>query len=239
MNKLSIICPSYNCSNTIRTLIESVVRQTCDNYELIIIDGGSTDGTVDILKEYGGKLTFISEKDNGIYDAMNKGISMATGEWLYFIGADDSLYSENVIEQIQPHLNTDAGIILCDIMSPTLGRCSSSFSLKTFFKNTVHHQGVIYSRRIFADRMYDATLRIMADYDMNMYIWRKGFGIATTDIVFANHAPEGISGQVRLINYQEETVVRNRYLHSKLLQWFFTLVGYSKFAIKSLRKKCL
>lgn len=233
---LSIICPTYNSAITIRTLIDSVISQTCDDWELIIVDGGSTDGTVDIIREYGDRIRYISEPDNGIYDAMNKGIEMARGEWLYFIGADDSMYSNDVVEKAVPLLCEDVDVLMCDTMSPRLGRCPSAYSLRTFFTNTIHHQGVIYRRKVFESHRYDTTLKIMADYEMNLYAWRGGYRIKSSDIIFANHTPEGVSGQPHLINYKEEIDVRNRYLRNKPLQWFLAMVSYSKFIIKNLKR---
>lgn len=231
---LSIICPTYNSVSTIRTLIDSVMSQTCDAYELIIVDGGSSDGTLELILEYGDRIRYISEPDKGIYDAMNKGIDMAIGEWLYFIGADDSLYSCDAIEKILPLLCERTDVLMCDIISPQLGRCSSLYSLKTYFTNTIHHQGVIYSRKVFETHRYDTSLRIVADYDMNLYIRRNGFIIRYSDVIFANHAPTGISGRPHLANYREEIAVRNRYLKSKPLQCFFAIISYSKFVIKNI-----
>lgn len=98
--KISIITVSYNAAKTIEQTIQSVVNQTYDNIEYIIIDGGSTDGTVDIIKKYEDKIAYwVSEPDKGIYDAMNKGILKASGEYIYFLGADDWLYNESVMER--------------------------------------------------------------------------------------------------------------------------------------------
>lgn len=231
---LSIICPTYNSAATIRGLMESVMAQTCDDWELIVVDGGSTDDTLSIVSQYGDAVRYVSEPDNGIYDAMNKGIDMAKGEWLYFIGADDSLYSNDAIERVTALLREDVDVLMCDIMSPTLGRCSSAYSLKTYFTNTIHHQGVIYNSRVFASHRYDTSLRVMADYEINLYVWRNGFSIKFSDIIFANHAPAGVSGQPHLINYKEEIAVRNRYMKSKPLQWILAMVSYTKYIIKNI-----
>ena len=89
---ISIITVSYNAVKTIEDTIVSVLGQTYSNIEYIIIDGGSTDGTLDIIKKYEDKITYwVSEPDKGIYDAMNKGILKATGDYLFFLGADDKI----------------------------------------------------------------------------------------------------------------------------------------------------
>lgn len=99
--KFSIITICYNPGNSIRTAIESVLSQDYSNIEYIIIDGASTDGTVELVKSYGDKINrFISEPDKGLYDALNKGINLTTGEVIGFVNADDLLAGVNVISDI-------------------------------------------------------------------------------------------------------------------------------------------
>lgn len=101
MKKISIVTVCYNVANDIENTILSVINQTYSNIEYIIIDGASTDGTVDIIKKYSDKISFwISEPDLGIYDAMNKGLNKATGDWINFMNAGDSFYSINIIDRI-------------------------------------------------------------------------------------------------------------------------------------------
>ena len=93
--KITIITVSYNCVDTIEKTILSIINQTYSNIEYIIIDGASTDGTVDIIKKYQDRITYwVSEPDNGIYDAWNKGIKASNGEWISFVGADDILIND-------------------------------------------------------------------------------------------------------------------------------------------------
>jgi len=96
MLKVSIITASYNAAENIRQTIESVLSQDYPNLEYWVIDGGSTDGTLDILKEYEGKINYLSEKDSGIYDAINKGLERVTGDIIGYIGADD-FYPNNLV----------------------------------------------------------------------------------------------------------------------------------------------
>src|SRR2546426_834552 len=98
---LSIVIVVYNAGSTLKHAIESVLNQTYKNIELIIIDGGSNDNTLQIINNYSSQIGyFISEKDNGIYDAMNKGILAAKGDWILFLGADDILYRPDIITDI-------------------------------------------------------------------------------------------------------------------------------------------
>lgn len=97
--KVSIITVVYNNAQTIKGAIESVLNQTYQNVEYIVIDGGSTDGTVEIIKSYGDEINkFISEKDNGLYDAMNKGISLAAGDVVGILNSDDFYASNDILE---------------------------------------------------------------------------------------------------------------------------------------------
>ena len=98
---ISVVTIVFNGINAIEKTINSIINQSYKDVEYIIIDGGSTDGTVGIIKKYFSKLNYwISEKDKGIYDAMNKGITAANGEWIVFINCGDFFYSKNVLEEI-------------------------------------------------------------------------------------------------------------------------------------------
>ena len=97
---ISIITVVYNCVNTLEETILSVINQNFDKIEFIIIDGGSTDGSLEILKSFGSAIHFISEKDAGIYDAMNKGLKLIQGDVIGMIGADDFYPSNDVISSV-------------------------------------------------------------------------------------------------------------------------------------------
>lgn len=109
--KISIITVVYNCARTIQGCIESVLAQDYSDIEYIIVDGGSKDGTVDIVKGFGDRIAkFVSEKDKGIYDAMNKGIRMATGDVVGILNADDFFYDTNTISQVTAAFKADPGL---------------------------------------------------------------------------------------------------------------------------------
>jgi glycosyltransferase involved in cell wall biosynthesis len=115
--KISIVTVSYNSRNTISETIESVLSQTYPHIEYIIVDGNSTDGTIEIIKSYGNRITkFISESDNGIYHAMNKGIKLSTGDIVGILNSDDVLSDTNILEIIaQSFINNDIDSIYGDV----------------------------------------------------------------------------------------------------------------------------
>jgi glycosyltransferase involved in cell wall biosynthesis len=98
---ISIVTVVYNNAANIESTILSIINQSYKNIQYIVIDGGSTDGTVDIIKKYEDKISFwVSEQDGGIYDAMNKGVKLATGEWINFINSGDSYYTNDVLKEL-------------------------------------------------------------------------------------------------------------------------------------------
>lgn len=117
--EISIITVCFNSEKTIEDTIKSVCCQTYKNIEYIIIDGGSTDRTCDIINSYISQISiFVSEPDNGIYDAMNKGLDMATGDYLLFLGSDDHLMSSNIIERVMARINNTTDIFLWRCIAP-------------------------------------------------------------------------------------------------------------------------
>lgn len=233
---ISIICPTYNVEGCIRDLIESVLAQTSDAYELLIVDGGSKDSTIEIVKEYQGKLRYISENDHGIYDAMNKGVDMAKGEWLYFIGADDSLYSPTAIEEVLPYLNNKkTDVVLCKINSSEYGIIGSELSRKLMFKNVVNHQGALYRKSVFENYRYSLEYSISADYDLNCHVWKQGFNVQTVGVVFANHSFEGASGQANFKSYREEIQIRRKYFKSIFINTVGCFYTVSRFLYRKFK----
>ena len=103
--KITIITAVYNALDTLEQAILSVLEQTYPNIEYIIIDGGSTDGSVELIKKYSSRIYYwVSEPDRGIYNAFNKGIYKSTGDYVYFLGADDCLFSKDIISKVVEEL---------------------------------------------------------------------------------------------------------------------------------------
>lgn len=170
--KISIITVSYNAVQTIEQTISSVVNQTYQNIEYIIIDGGSMDGTIDVIKKYEDKIAYwISEPDEGIYDAMNKGVKVATGDYIQFIGADDCLVDNIIIEKVMKDIiDTKAdiysyGVLCVDEKSKKEIYKGNKYSRKyTYSYKMVPHNGIFVKRDVQLHSLFDTRYKISADY---------------------------------------------------------------------------
>lgn len=171
--KLSIITINYNNRDGLRKTIESVVAQTTRDFEYIIIDGGSTDGSVDVIKEYADYIDYwVSEPDKGIYNAMNKGVAVAHGEYCQFLNSGDWLYSNIVIEAILPCLVQDYDILCGEIVVhlsdgsfeeqhiPTPDRLSSLYLIQA----ALPHPASFIKSELLLKRPYDESYKIIADW---------------------------------------------------------------------------
>lgn len=178
--KISIITATWNSGVTLRHTIQSVLSQSYSNIEHIIVDGGSTDCTMEIVHElepeYQGRLRYISERDKGIYDAMNKGISMATGDVVGLLNSDDFYTSNNVLENVarimsDPSVDAVYGDIHY-VNDNDLTRCVRYYSSRVFRRGLMRmgfmpaHPS-FYCRRVIYERYgtFDTSLRIAADFE--------------------------------------------------------------------------
>lgn len=195
--------------------IESVVRQTCRDYEYLVIDGGSSDGTLEVLRARQVQITrWISEPDSGVYDAMNKGMSMATGLWLYFLGADDRLASPDILERIRTHADPKWALVFGNVRYTSGELFRSRFSGAMRLHNTLHHQSAFYNRAFLLDRRYDVGLRVASDYDLNLALFRSNAPAKYVDETIALCTDQGLSRTLFWVAFLETNRVRARYLHS-------------------------
>ncbi len=168
----SIIIVVYNGAKTIASAIESVLAQIFTNFELVIIDGGSRDNTTSIIKSYGNKIHFFSsEPDHGIYDAMNKGIAAAKGEYLYFLGSDDTLFNENVLQKVADSINRQPTDFIYGnvLMSKSGQRYDGAFTFAKLLTKNISHQAIFYKRTIFQQLGgYNLEYKLHADWDFNL-----------------------------------------------------------------------
>ena len=146
---ISIITVVLNSAHTLEKAIKSVLQQKFKDYEYIIVDGGSEDGSLEIIERYGPNLThWISEYDNGIYDAMNKGAFLSSGKWIYFLGADDQLL--DILATVADYLKDENTVYYGDVYRPNLGRIyDGEFSTYKLTCRNICHQSIFYPRCVW------------------------------------------------------------------------------------------
>lgn len=208
---ISIITVTYQAAQTLDQAIQSVVAQELV-YELIIIDGGSTDDTVRIIRKWEKSIAYwVSEPDKGIYDAMNKGIQQSTGQWLYFLGADDQL-APGILATLIPTLVASSALLLYGDVQYDYGQYfRSTFGVKTYLHNTIHHQGTFYRKALFEHFSYDTSLKIIADYELNLIVYLNKLPYQSLNKVVAICSGGGSSYDTRL-SLLETNQVRGKHI---------------------------
>ena len=197
---LTIIIPTYNSGNTLEVALKSIINQTIKDIEILIIDGLSTDDTLKIAERY--KLEFpgikvISEKDRGIYDAMNKGIVIAKGPWLYFMGSDDSLYDSTTIEQFlhREGLKNNE-IVYGNVYSTRFnGSYDGLFTYSKLKNQNICHQSIFFRKTIFSTiGGFNLKYKGHADWDHNIrWFFSSNLSKVYIDQIIANYADGGFS----------------------------------------------
>jgi glycosyltransferase involved in cell wall biosynthesis len=199
--KLTVITIVYNNVRDIERTVLSVLNQTYPNIEYLVIDGASNDGTLDILKKYEGRLAkLISEKDKGIYDAMNKGLALASGEYILFMNSGDELYAADTVENVFASA-PDADIYYGETEMynedwKSLGqrrhKAPETFSWKDFkYGMSISHQA-IYIRRSLTEP-YDPQYKLSADIDWIIKAAKKAVKIVNTRMYVAKYLVGGMS----------------------------------------------
>jgi len=220
--KYSIITVNYNNKKGLQRTIESVIHQTFRDFEYIVIDGGSTDGSKEILEEYDAHITYwVSEKDNGIYNAMNKGIAKATGDYLNFMNSGDCFYANDVLEHVSTY-PTDADFIVGRDYHYSEEKQQGHASIQPqrttmihFFVSTLDHQSSFIKRELFKDSPYREDFRLVSDWIFfTEKIVSENKQVQFIPDIICRREDGGISQQQNHLNRQEI----NNYLHLYLPQ---------------------
>lgn len=201
MPTLSIITVVYNNARDIRRTIRSVVEQTFSDIEYIVIDGGSTDGTLDIIREYEDLIAkWISEADDGIYDAMNKGLELATGDYVLFMNSGDEIYAQDTVSLLFAS-SPDADIYygeteMYDENWQSIGlrrhRAPEKFTWKSFrFGMSVSHQAIYIRRSLVSP--FDLRYALSSDIDWVIQAAKKAEKIVNTRMLVAKYLVGGMS----------------------------------------------
>lgn len=173
--KLSIITVNLNNRDGLKRTIDSVVSQTFTDYEWIVIDGGSTDGSRELIEQYQDHFAFwCSEPDKGIYNAMNKGITHAKGEWLQFLNSGDLLYNDNILQNIFS-TNYNADVIYGDAMRYSSNNTipwhvTKNITLSFLMYFSICHQSSFFNKNVFINRCYNETYRLASDWALYLQL---------------------------------------------------------------------
>jgi Glycosyltransferases involved in cell wall biogenesis len=233
---LSVLLVCKNPGPRLHTALASVWSQSHVAPEIVVVDGGSTDGTLAWLQQHRARLTtFVSEPDTGIYDAMNKAVAAARGDWLLFLGADDRLVGDTTLAQAMETLaTTSAGVVSGEAAFDDGRIYRLAARIRPLARNFVHHQATFYRRALFDENgVFDTSLRVMGDYDFNFRLWKNGIRFKPLPLRVAACGIAGTSDGGDWRVYREEITVRHRYAPAWRC-WFWDTLSVVRFLRKQL-----
>lgn len=197
----TIIIPTFNSAATIDACVQSVLLQSVSDYEVLVLDNLSSDDTVQLVSSYAGdsRISIVSEKDAGLYDAMNKGINLAGGRWLLFLGSDDQLASPDVFSRLQQEMLSHPGsrFIYGDVItSAGVVERYANYSYDQLLDRCICQQSIFYHRSLFADGLrFDLNFKVCADWDLNLKIFSDINKPVYIDLIVARFNLGGISSR--------------------------------------------
>lgn len=206
---ISIITVVLNGAATLERCIKSVICQNFNDFEYVIVDGGSSDGSIEIIKKYESALAcWVSQHDKGVYDAMNKAVSMARGHWVYFLGADDQLLDG--FATVANCLKDDSTLYYGNVYRPIVDRIyDGKFSAYKLACRNICHQSIFYPRCIWEKYSYDLKYPSLADYELNLRCFADGDikfeYIPATIAVFSDEG--GISARLVDVTFEKDKLL--------------------------------
>lgn len=238
----SIITVTYNASQWLERTILSILSQSYGSIEYLVIDGGSTDGTVDIIRQYASGIAYwVSEPDQGLYDAMNKGLQRATGDYVWFINAGDTLYTADTVQRIVSSIKKKVSLpdvlygetAIVDAEGRSLGmrrlKAPKKLTWKSFRMGMlVCHQSFITKRALAP--LYNTDYRLVADYEWCIRCLQQARTIHNTRLILSNFLDEGLSSVHRKASLKERYEIMCRYygkLSTVVLHGWFALRFYT------------
>lgn len=232
--KLSIITVNYNDAEGLERTIQSVISQTFHDYEFIIIDGGSTDDSLKVIKKYVNYIDYwVSERDGGIYPGMNKGLRQAKGDYVNFMNGGDCYHSSDVLEKIFA-LETDADIITGAHAENGLRNVGKGgLTMLDLYKWAIDHQASFVRREVLLRHPYDEKYRIVSDW--KFFIEALVFDNCTfyyTDIIVVDVDMRGISNTNFALDKQERDAVLHELFPQRVLQDYQLLASINPDLLK-------
>lgn len=192
---LTVVTVVYNSENTLEETVKSVIGQSYQNVEFIIIDGGSIDSTLDIIRRYNFAIDYWkSERDSGIYDAMNKALAAARGDWVIFMGADDRFSSDKSLECAVSRFKDRNSVYYGNvILSGSCKVYGGRFNKYKLMQQNICHQSIFYPASVFVENRYDLKYKMLADYNYNMNIFGLGVRFVYLPMVVSIFNEVGVS----------------------------------------------
>lgn len=240
----SIIVPTYNSGRTFSACLQSIVNQSFLDFEILVIDGESSDDTHLIAKHYKEvypNIRWFSAQDKGIYDAMNKGIELAIGEWLIFVGSDDKISNNSILQHVYSIDKKNVDVLYGNVR--VIGNTSwatdgsiydGEFNLHKLLHKNICHQAIFYHKSCFlAGSNFNIDYRLCSDWDFNLRCWSKK-RFLFVDLVIADFCGGGATSN---INDRDHNFFRDypsnvlRYFDKKALRQYFTAKELKKMGI--------
>lgn len=201
--KITVVTVCYNAERDIENTILSVINQTYGNIEYIIVDGASTDGTMQVVEKYKDKIAkIVSEPDKGIYDAMNKALKLATGDFLIFMGSDDLFYTKDTLKTVSLKLTEIDAVHYGQVKWTSNGMLFwGKFNKWKFGISNICHQAIFYPRSVYIKYGYDTKYRVFADYVYNLNLIKEKFNFLYLDVVITLYNNEGFSSVAKDVEF--------------------------------------
>ncbi|MBW6482599.1 MAG: glycosyltransferase [Vicingaceae bacterium] len=233
---ISIITINYNDKVGLERTIKSVVNQTYQEFEYIVIDGGSTDGSKELIEQYSHKITYwISEPDNGVYNAMNKGVLQANGEYLLFLNSGDEFFSSDVLEKNYRNIHSE-DLIYFDIQQifedrTNIHQFPDEINYNTFLTGTIGHPTTFIKKKLFNKiGLYDETLKIVADWKFfSLAVIKHHCSLKKVNTVLSRFYMDGISStNIETTNAERKKVLEENFTEYLRLNQLENLVSELK-----------
>lgn len=192
---ISIVTVVFNGAATIEATINSVLSQNYPRLEYVIIDGGSTDGTVEIVRRYEKQLArWVSQSDAGIYDAMNQALEMISGDFVLFLGCDDLLWGPDVLIHAADKMRDQRLIYYGDVVMKGTGAVYDGFfSRWKIVRKNICHQSIFYPKELYKENKYSLEYPVLADYAYNLQFFKQ---FSYLNLIISRFNESGVSGRV-------------------------------------------
>jgi glycosyltransferase involved in cell wall biosynthesis len=195
--KLTVVTVTYNAGASLEKTIQSVINQEYPNLEYIIIDGSSTDETIEIIKKYEKNINYwISEPDKGIYEAMNKGIEVAKGDWINFMNAGDAYANNETLAKLSQQIRTESDIVYGDrfYLKKDKKTLQKAMPIETIFKRMPFgHQATFFKRDLIQNIRFNDTYKFAADYNLLMQLYLQNYNFQYVELPICNYVSGGKS----------------------------------------------